>query len=61
MYKALFFFLFIPVLLFGFVKCDSDKPDSNRGYIVKIGDMAPEFTMLLTNGETISLQGLRGE
>ena len=32
-----------------------------RGYIVKIGDMAPDFTMRLTNGEAVKLSDLLGK
>jgi peroxiredoxin len=43
------------------VKQDSTKVD-NRGYIVKIGDIAPaDFKLALTSGETISLKSLRGK
>jgi len=35
--------------------------DTDRGYIVKVGDMAPNFSMRLTNGETITLSDLRGK
>ena len=36
------------------------EPDE-RGYIVKIGDMAPDFTMQLVNGEKVTLSDLRGK
>ncbi|HTN68991.1 MAG TPA: TlpA disulfide reductase family protein [Dysgonamonadaceae bacterium] len=32
-----------------------------RGYIVKVDDMAPDFEMLLTNGNKIALSSLRGK
>ncbi|MDR1381559.1 MAG: TlpA family protein disulfide reductase [Tannerella sp.] len=32
-----------------------------RGYIVKVGDMAPDFTLRLTDGETFKLSALRGK
>ena len=38
----------------------SDNENDERGYIVKIGDMAPDFTMTTTTGETIQLSDLRG-
>jgi len=31
-----------------------------RGYIVKVGDMAPDFTFTTASGETIKLSDLRG-
>ena len=32
-----------------------------RGYIVKVGDMAPDFTMVLTNGKSVKLSDLKGK
>ncbi|MDR2680386.1 MAG: TlpA family protein disulfide reductase [Tannerella sp.] len=32
-----------------------------RGYIVKIGDVAPDFALQLTNGESFKLSGMRGK
>ncbi len=39
---------------------EAPKPDST-GYIVKVGDMAPDFTMTLIDGQEISLSALRGK
>lgn len=33
----------------------------DRDYIVKVGDMAPDFEMTLSNGEVIALSSLRGK
>ena len=38
-----------------------DNLDYSRGYIVKVGDIAPDFEMTLANGETIQLSSLRGK
>ncbi len=35
-------------------------PDE-RGFLVSIGDIAPDFTMTLTNGKTIKLSELKGK
>ena len=35
-------------------------PDSN-GYIVKVGDVAPDFEMMLTDGSRVKLSDLRGK
>jgi peroxiredoxin len=43
----------IPVL--GYAQHDE------RGYIVKTGDMAPDFTMVLTNGKSVKLSDLKGK
>ena len=37
----------------------AQTPDE-RGYIVKVGDMAPDFEMTLTDGSNIKLSDLRG-
>lgn len=42
------------------VKMDSIIAD-NTGYIVKVGDMAPDFTITLTDGKQVSLSSLRGK
>ncbi len=61
MRKILFFFFLIPIITSSFTSCDSGKTYIDRGYIVKVGDTAPEFTMQLTNGKTVSLSSLRGK
>ena len=33
----------------------------STGYIVRVGDMAPDFTMKLTDGRTVTLSELRGK
>lgn len=33
----------------------------NNGYIVKVGDIAPDFTITLTDGKQVSLSQLRGK
>lgn len=42
------------------VKIDSVIADST-GYIVKVGQMAPDFTITLTDGKQVSLSSLRGK
>ena len=37
------------------------QPEKNRGYIVKVGDKAPDFKMTLLSGDTISLSELHGK
>lgn len=37
------------------------KKADSTGYIVKVGEMAPDFTVTLTDGETITLSSLRGK
>lgn len=33
----------------------------STGYIVKVGEMAPDFTVKLTDGKSVALSGLRGK
>ncbi|WP_077153641.1 TlpA family protein disulfide reductase [Bacteroides bouchesdurhonensis] len=33
----------------------------NAGYIVKVGEMAPDFTIILTDGKQVTLSSLRGK
>lgn len=49
--------IFIALFNFGYGQDGND----DRGYIVKIGDMAPDFEMELTNGEKMKLPDLRGK
>lgn len=42
------------------VKMDSVIADST-GYIVKVGEMAPDFTITLTDGKQVGLSSLRGK
>ena len=39
---------------------NEDEEGEDRGYIVKVGDMAPDFTFTTSNGEVITLSDLRG-
>ena len=50
--------LFIAVLMS--VQCFSQTIE-DRGYIVKVGDTAPEFALKLTNGKTIKLSDYKGK
>ena len=42
------------------VKAQQVTPDA-AGYIVKVGDMAPDFEMELTDGQKVKLSDLRGK
>ena len=42
------------------VKAQQVTPD-NAGYIVKVGDMAPDFEMELTDGQKVKLSDFRGK
>lgn len=35
--------------------------ESDRGYIVRVGDMAPDFDMVLPDGGSVTLSSLRGK
>ena len=49
------------VLLMGFVFMGVANTPDSRGYIVKVGDMAPDFEMKLTDGSRVKLSDLRGK
>lgn len=39
----------------------AQKKEDDRGYLVKVGDKAPDFSVKLTNGKTIKLSALKGK
>lgn len=43
-----------------FMSCSS-QPKDDRGYIVKVGDSAPDFSATLDNGETFKLSDYKGK
>ena len=55
MKKLILFFAFI----FSIAACAQTSDD--RGYLVKTGDTAPDFSMKLTDGKTVKLSSLRGK
>tara|TARA_Y100000590_G_C15389040_1_gene889338 strand:- start:277 stop:831 length:555 start_codon:yes stop_codon:yes gene_type:complete len=44
-----------------FIKMVTKRGADERGYIVKIGDMVPDFTMEYASGEKVSISELRGQ
>ena len=59
MKKGLLFLLCI----LNFVLCIqvNAQEGEDRGYIVKVGDMAPDFELTMDNGKTVRLSELRGK
>ncbi|HBH49112.1 MAG TPA: redoxin [Bacteroidales bacterium] len=55
--QKLFTLLLLAVCSLGFSQEDS----KDRGYIVQVGDQAPDFDMKLTNGDMIKLSELKGK
>ena len=56
--KSLIFILFALCSLSG--KAQEVAADST-GYIVRVGEMAPNFTITLTDGKKVTLSELRGD
>ena len=56
--KSLMFILFVLCGLSG--KAQEVAADST-GYIVRVGEMAPNFTITLTDGKKVTLSELRGK
>ena len=50
--------LFI-ALIFSIAACAQST--DNRGYLVKVGDKAPDFSMKLTDGKTVKLSDMKGK
>ena len=59
MKKVLFILIMHCVLCF--MNGLNAQEGEDRGYIVKVGDMAPDFTLSMDNGKTIHLSELRGK
>ena len=55
-------FLFLTVMMFFCISAKGQQvtPDA-VGYIVKVGQMAPDFEMQLTDGKMVKLSSLRGK
>lgn len=53
--------VFSGILLFGTKYAIAQDEPGDRGYIVSVGQMAPDFTVKLDNGETVTLSSLRGK
>ncbi len=63
-----FILLYILLSVFAFIKVYGNEPDTvlsspveDRGYLVKVGDKAPDFTVKLTDGRVITLSELKGK
>ncbi len=56
-----YIFLILPMLLFSSLSCSQQKAAPQTNYIVKIGDMAPDFTINEAGGNSYKLSDLRGK
>jgi peroxiredoxin len=54
--KKLIVFTALTLSILGFAQTTDD-----RAYLVKVGDMAPNFSMKLTNGKTLKLSDMKGK
>lgn len=48
------------LMCIGFISCNAQKQE-DRGYIVEVGDAAPDFECKLNNGETFKLSDHKGK
>ena len=55
------FVLVLAVIFFAALSCNNAQKADDRGYIVKVGDMAPDFTIREAGGKTYRLSDLRGK
>jgi len=55
-----YFLIAIFIFSLTFTGAQEKKPDK-RGFLVKVGETAPDFTMELTDGKTVKLSELRGK
>ncbi len=59
MHKTLMITLFASIVFFS--SCNSKQKADDRGYIVEVGDAAPDFECTLNNGETFKLSDQKGK
>lgn len=57
--------LYFPAIIAFFILCTfpsfSQNSTDDRGYLVKVGDKAPDFTATLNNGQTFKLSDQKGK
>ncbi len=54
--------LFIAFLALNLLSIQDGKEPDERGFVVKVGDIAPtDFDLILHTGETVNLESLRGQ
>ncbi len=56
-----FIVLFIPFILASCISFGQNNEPADRGYIVKVGQMAPDFTINEANGKSLRLSDLKGK
>ena len=54
-------FIFFATLTYLYTPYAQTKTADERGFLVSVNDVAPDFTMTLTNDETIKLSELKGK
>lgn len=59
--KQLRLWIFCLVALFSVAAVAQEAKADDTGYIVKVGQMAPDFTVKLTDGKMLQLSDLRGK
>ncbi|MDE6347560.1 MAG: TlpA family protein disulfide reductase [Bacteroides sp.] len=59
--KKVSFLIFCLFALCGIASKAQEVAADSTGYIVKVGEMAPDFTVKLTDGKSVALSALRGK
>ena len=58
--KERYIFIWFAVI-FGLISCNQGKNRDDRGYLVKVGDQAPDFTINEAGGRSYRLSDLKGK
>ena len=59
--KRLNLFFFCLLTMIALAGNAQEKQADANGYIVKVGEQAPDFTVKLTDGQSVKLSSLRGK
>lgn len=61
MKRKIQFITFLVAAAFVILSCKSSKEPEDRGFIIKVGDICPDFEMVLTNDSIVKMSDLKGK